>query len=150
MLCGFDSSVALETTSNEEGSGSPDVVLERRERGERKSQVREEKMQAYEEIKSLPLVRWEIEVSSNSRHGCVKVSEVGMAVSDFGDEVRESLVSLLVFHLHTLEGRVWRYPNTSLLCSNSFNDSVDNLERESNSVLNGSSEFIGSLVRTGL
>lgn len=107
--------------------------------------------ETHEEVESLSFIGWDIEVSSDPRFDGVDVGQVGVTFPDLGRKVREGLVDVLDFvHLHSLEGRVRRKSDTGLLGTNGSGDGIDDLEGETSSVLDGTSEFVGPLVRVRL
>ena len=66
----------------------------------------------------------------------MKISEFGILVLDLLNEVREGLVNLLnATHLHALEGRIRRNTDSDSFFSDSFDDGIDNRERETAAVL---------------
>lgn len=72
-------------------------------------------------------------VSVNAGLGHVEVCE--LLLLDLSDQVCESLVDVLLGHLHTLKLRVWRQAETDLLVSDSGNDGLGDLNGELATVL---------------
>jgi hypothetical protein len=77
----------------------------------------------------------------------VDVGKVGVTVADLLNNVAEGLVDVLQRHLHALEIRVGREAEPGALRADRSDDSVDGVEEETSTVLDGATVLVRSLVR---
>jgi len=83
-------------------------------------------------------------VPSDATFGGVKVSEVGEPLFGMRDEVGESRFRVL--HSHSLPGIPRGDPESDSIFANGVGDGFDDFQRESGTVLNRSTVFVGPLV----
>lgn len=105
----------------------------------------------HQEVESLGVVDVDGGVTSDARLDGVDVSHLRVTLPQLLDKVAKRLLDLLSrLHLHALEGRVRREPDSDTVGTDGVGHGARDFKREPGAVLDRAAVLVGAVVRDGL